>query len=398
MKLSMFSGLKSCIGKKIAEQVIDPSMVAIDIDTTPQKFANMMTAAATSAAKTAAKSAVTSIATSEATTSAVASIEKHIPIDSIPIVNLVGKEQRRLSIFEPRVITPPPHEEHQYLNLIRDIIDNGYQEPGRNGNTLVKFGHSMRFSLRNGVLPILTTKRVAWRVCFEELFWFIRGSTSNTELIDKNVHIWEANGSREFLDGRGLYEYEENDLGPIYGFQWRHFNAPYIDCHSDYSGQGIDQLAELIENLKHPITRTSRRLIMTAWNPCQLNMMALPPCHVLAQFHVREGRYLSCALYQRSGDVGLGVPFNIVSYSLLTHLLARHCGLEADEFVYFLGNCHIYESHIEPLKKQLEREPKEFPRIIIAEQKENIEDYNLDDIIWDTKYDSWGTVKMDMVA
>ena len=137
---------------------------------------------------------------------------------------------------------------------------------------------------------------------------------------------------------------------------------------------------------------------MTAWNPCQLNSMALPPCHVMAQFHVREGKYLSCALFQRSGDVGLGVPFNIASYSLLTHLLAHHCGLEPDEFVHFLGNCHIYEQHIEPLKTQLVREPKEFPKIRIANKRENIEDYSLEDIVWETKYDSWGAIKMEMVA
>ena len=290
------------------------------------------------------------------------------------------------------------HPEQQYLSLIRDIIDHGYMEKGRNGNTLVKFGHSMRFSLQDGTIPILTTKRVAWKTCFEELFWFIRGGTSNHELIAKNVHIWDANSSREFLDSRGLFHREENDLGPIYGFQWRHFNADYTNCHRSYKGEGIDQLAEIIKNLKNPETRTSRRLIMTAWNPCQLDAMALPPCHIMAQFHVHSDRYLSCALYQRSGDVGLGVPFNIASYSLLTHLLARHCGLEAYEFIHFIGNCHIYEPHIEPLKIQLTREPKNFPKIRIANEHENIEDYSLDDIVWETKYEYCDAIKMAMIA
>ena len=167
---------------------------------------------------------------------------------------------------------------------------------------------------------------------------------------------------------------------------------------NDYNGKGIDQLAEIIENLKNPETRTSRRLIMTAWNPCQLDNMALPPCHVMAQFHVRNGRYLSCALYQRSGDVGLGVPFNIASYSFLTHLIANHCGLEADEFVYFLGNCHIYEKHIEPLKTQLAREPKEFPRIRISTKRENMEDYSLEDVVWETKYEYLDAIKMEMIS
>ena len=302
-------------------------------------------------------------------------------------------------IEEDEIYHPsPPHEEHQYLNLIREIIANGSYETSRNGNTYTKFGHQMRFSLRDGKIPILTTKRVAWRVCFEELFWFIRGSTSNLELQAKKVHIWDANASRKFLDGRGLYDLNENDLGPIYGFQWRHFNAPYDKCEANYSGEGIDQLQYIIDQLKNPETRTSRRLVMTAWNPCQIQQMALPPCHVLAQFHVRDGKYLSCALYQRSGDVGLGVPFNIASYSLLTHILAKHCDLEADDFVHFLGNCHIYEQHIDALKMQLEKLPKKFPKITIREKRDNIEAYHLEDICWTTPYCSHEPIKMDMVA
>ena len=294
--------------------------------------------------------------------------------------------------------SPSPHEEIQYLRLVQDIIDHGSYEKSRNGNTYTTFGHHMRFSLKDGQIPILTTKRVAWRVCFEELFWFIRGSTSNTELNDKNVHIWDANASRDFLNSRGLFDRNENDLGPIYGFQWRHFNAHYENCNTDYTGEGIDQLQYIITQLKNPETRTSRRLVMTAWNPCQIDQMALPPCHIMAQFHVRDGKYLSCALYQRSGDVGLGVPFNIASYSMLTHILAKHCDLEADEFVHFLGNCHIYEQHVEALKTQLEKTPKEFPKISILKKHENIEDYHLDDIFWKTLYCSHIHIKMDMVA
>lgn len=314
----------------------------------------------------------------------------------------LNKESSKISVPKSSKIlnsTPIlPHEELQYLNLIRDILENGSYEKGRNGNTYTKFGHSMRFSLKDGIIPLLTTKKLAWRVCFEELFWFLRGSTSNFELQSKNVHIWDANASREFLDSRGLYFLEENDLGPIYGFQWRHFNADYTNHHKCYQGEGIDQLQEIIENLKNPETRSSRRLIMTAWNPCQLNGMALPPCHVMAQFHVREGKYLSCALFQRSGDVGLGVPFNIASYSLLTHILAKHCDLEADEFVHFLGNCHIYEQHIEPLRTQLLREPKEFPKISIENQYDSIEEYHLGDISWKTPYEYHPSIKMEMIA
>jgi thymidylate synthase len=288
--------------------------------------------------------------------------------------------------------------ECQYIQLIKDILEKGSMEAGRNGLTKSLFGNSMRFSLKDGILPLLTTKRVAWKTCFKELMWFVRGSTDNAELQKEGVHIWDDNSTREFLDGRGLNDRAENDLGPVYGHQWRHFNAPYENCHSDYTGKGIDQLSNIIDQLKDPTKRHSRRLVMSAWNPCQLDEMALPPCHILAQFNVRDNQYLSCALYQRSGDVGLGVPFNIASYSFLTHIIAKHCGLIADEFVYFLGNCHIYEEHLDVLREQILREPYEFPKISIKMTHENIEDYNIDDIVWESPYVSHTPLKMKMIA
>lgn len=288
--------------------------------------------------------------------------------------------------------------EQQYLDLVKEIIETGYIDHGRNGKTLAKFGHTMRFSLRDGTLPILTTKKVAYRSCFEELFWFIRGSTDNRELQEKKVYIWNGNSTRDFLDSRGLYERSVGDLGPVYGFQWRHFNATYTNSKADYTGKGIDQLQTIIDDLKNEDTRNSRRHIMTAWNPCQLDEMALPPCHMTCQFNVRDNQYLSCALFQRSNDIGLGAPFNIASYSLLTHILANHCGLIADEFVHFIGNCHIYEDHVDPLKFQLQREPMEFPKIEIKRTCENIEDYNIDDIEWKTPYVSHEAIKMRMSA
>jgi len=288
--------------------------------------------------------------------------------------------------------------ESQYTQLIKDILEKGSMESGRNGLTKSLFGYSMRFSLKDGSLPLLTTKRVAWKTCFKELMWFVRGSTDNAELQKEGVHIWDDNSTREFLDGRGLFDRDENDLGPVYGHQWRHFNAPYETCHTDYAGKGIDQLSNIIEQLKDPTKRQSRRLVMSAWNPCQLDEMALPPCHILIQFNVRDNQYLSCALYQRSGDVGLGVPFNIASYSFLTHIIAKHCGLIADEFVYFLGNCHIYEEHLEVLREQILREPYEFPKISINTIHEEIEDYIIDDIVWETPYVSHTPLKMKMVA
>jgi thymidylate synthase len=290
------------------------------------------------------------------------------------------------------------HAEKQYLQLIKDILDKGSFEDTRNGRTKALFGYSMRFSLNNGTIPLLTTKRVAWKTCFNELMWFVNGETNNAKLVDKKVNIWNANSTREFLDSRGLFNNEVNDLGPVYGHQWRHFNADYKDCHTDYSDKGIDQLQQVIDILKDPSQRSSRRIVLSAWNPCQIDKMALPPCHVLMQFHVRENKYLSCSLYQRSGDVGLGIPFNIASYSFLTHIIAKHCDLIADEFVHFIGNAHIYENHIDTLKQQILREPMEFPSIDIVNKHENINDYCIEDIEWITQYKHHETLKMEMSA
>lgn len=272
-----------------------------------------------------------------------------------------------------------PHDEYQYLRMIDTLIRAGDHVEGRNGNTLALCGGAMHFSLANGTLPLLTTKRVAWRTCLRELLWFLSGSTDNGVLGDKNVRIWDANASREYLDSRGLTDNAVGDLGPIYGHQWRHFNARYTTCKADYTGQGVDQIGQLVRQLRCPVGRTSRRLVLSAWNPCQLEEMALPPCHVLAQFHV-HGERLSCSLYQRSGDMGLGVPFNIASYAFLTHILAHHCGLEAHEFYYHLGNCHIYDNHVEALKEQIVRVPQAFPTVRVTGTHADPADYAETDI------------------
>ena len=287
------------------------------------------------------------------------------------------------------------HEENQYLNLIDDILKEGEIFEGRNGKTIAVFGSAMRFSLAENKIPFLTTKKLAWKTCLKELLWFIKGDTSNKRLNNENVHIWDGNSSRQFLDSRGLYNRDEGDLGPIYGFQWRHFNAEYINSETDYNNKGVDQLQYIIEQLKNPDTRNSRRLIMTAWNPCQINDMALPPCHVLCQFNVSNNQELSCSLYQRSGDVGLGVPFNIASYSFLTHLIAHHCDLKPKDFCYFLGNTHIYDDHINELQIQTQREPYTFPKLNIINKRNNIEDYEVSDfIILDYNYHE--NIKMKM--
>jgi thymidylate synthase len=288
-------------------------------------------------------------------------------------------------------------EEDQYLNLIKEILSRGTWEEGRNGRTKSIFGKSMRFSLANGKIPILTTKKTAWKTCLKELLWFISGKTSNKLLLDQGVHIWDGNASREFLDSRGLNHYEVNELGPIYGHQWRHFNAKWQGDAHDYSGEGVDQLQQIIDALKDPKQRTSRRLIMTAWNPLQLDEMALPPCHNFCQFNVHDGNKLSCMMVQRSCDFFLGIPFNIASYSLLTHLIAKHCGLEAYEFVHFMGNCHLYENAIDAAELQITREPFDFPTVTIKQVRENINDYQVDDFIINN-YQSHDAIKVEMVA
>jgi thymidylate synthase len=288
------------------------------------------------------------------------------------------------------------NEEKQYIDLLTNIINNGTWEEGRNGKTKSIFGNMMRFSLKDGTIPILTTKKTAWKTCLKELLWFIRGKTNNNILKDQKVHIWDGNSTPEFLKSRGLEHYSDGELGPIYGHQWRHFNAKW-EGDKDYTGEGVDQLQQIIDALKDPAQRTSRRLIMSAWNPQQLDEMALPPCHILCQFNVHDGNKLSCMMVQRSSDFALGIPFNVASYSLLTHLIAKHCGLEAYEFIHFMGNCHLYEDHIQPIKQQITREPYPFPTVSIKQIRENINDYQVQDFELHN-YQHHPEIKFQMVA
>jgi len=284
--------------------------------------------------------------------------------------------------------------ERQYLNAIRDIIETGDHQVGRNGNTFRKIGITMRFSLENGTLPLITTKKLAWRTCLKELLWFISGSTDNKTLQDQSVHIWDGNASIEAMQARGLSHYLPGDLGPIYGHQWRSFNAPYTHSGDDYAGKGVDQLADLVRRLKDPEERYSRRNLLLAWNPSQIDQMALPPCHVLSQFHVTQENKLTSSMYQRSGDMGLGIPFNIASYSLLTHLIAVHCNLEAHEFIHFIGDAHIYDDHVDILKEQIERTPALPPTVVVRPQV-CIDDYGVDDFSV-SGYRSQGKLEMEM--
>ena len=268
-------------------------------------------------------------------------------------------------------------EERNYLSLLTQVLREGEKRVTRSGNTFSMFGTKLSFNLENNKIPLLTTKKVFFRGIVEELVWFLRGCTDAKELDKKRVRIWNGNTSREFLDSLGL-DYPEGTCGPVYGFQWRHFNAPYKGAHADYTGKGVDQLAECIRLIKE--NPTSRRIFMSAWNPCQLPEMCLPCCHVSYQWYVDPiNKTLSCQMYQRSGDLFLGVPFNIVSTSLLTHMIAKITGLTAKEVHICIGDAHIYEDHLDAVQTQLQREPTPFPTLIINRDTEQIEDFQYED-------------------
>jgi len=271
-------------------------------------------------------------------------------------------------------------EEMQYINAMGNILLKGDKRETRNSTTISEFGIRMEFDLSNGKLPVMTTKKMAIKTVIKELLWFISGSTNNRDLQDVGVHIWDGNSSREYLDSHGFHDREEGDLGPIYGFQWRRSGAPYKGCNYDYSkdkcNQGVDQLKECIrEIIENP---SSRRMLVCAWNPTDIKMMALPPCHVLFQWYVSSTGGLSLQLYQRSGDFFLGVPFNIMSYSLLVHMVASITGTRPDKFIHIIGDSHIYSDHIDAIKEQLTRVPNEFPTVNIS-KKSSIDDFKLDD-------------------
>ncbi|KAK8938894.1 Bifunctional dihydrofolate reductase-thymidylate synthase [Platanthera zijinensis] len=286
------------------------------------------------------------------------------------------------------------HEEYTYLRLVQDIISYGAGKNDRTGTgTLSKFGCQMRFNLRRS-FPLLTTKRVFWRGVVEELLWIISGSTDAMVLQERGVHIWDGNSSRDYLDSAGLAHREEGDLGPIYGFQWRHFGAEYIDMHTDYTSKGFDQLSDVIEKIrKNP---DDRRIVLSAWNPSDLKKMALPPCHMFAQFYVENGE-LSCQMYQRSADMGLGVPFNIASYSLLTCMIAQVCNLVPGDFIHVIGDAHVYRTHVRPLLEQLQKQPKPFPILKINRTKMDINSFVSSDFTL-VGYDPHQKIEMKMAV
>lgn len=251
----------------------------------------------------------------------------------------------------------------QYLDLLQDIMDNGVDKLDRTGvGTRSVFGRQMRFDLSKG-FPLVTTKKVHLKSIIHELLWFIKGSTNIKYLQDNGVRIWN-----EWAD-------ENGDLGPVYGSQWRNWN-----------GEGIDQLEEVIDKLKH--NPNDRRMIVSAWNVGKIAEMRLPPCHMMFQFYV-AGNKLSCMLYQRSCDMFLGVPFNIASYALLTMMIAQVCGLEPGEFIHTLGDTHIYHNHFEQVREQLSRQPLPLPVMKLNPAVKNIDDFTYDDFTLEG-YESYG--------
>ena len=278
-----------------------------------------------------------------------------------------------------RDLSQPKHEEYQYLNLIQDLLNEGKLEEGRNGKTLRGVGAAMHFSLENGKIPVLTTKKTAWKTGTRELLWFIKGQTDNKILTDQGVGIWKGNTTAEFLETRGLDYEPGRSIGPMYGHQARFWNAAYTGCETDYTGQGIDQLQKVIDDLKNPETRNSRRHVVSVWNPEQLDQGVLNPCHILYQFVVTDGNKLSCLLLQRSVDTVLGCPLNILSYSILTCIIAKICDLEPYEFIHYGGDVHLYDDLIEIAKEQITREPYPFPTLEILNKRDDINDYVIED-------------------
>ena len=244
----------------------------------------------------------------------------------------------------------------QYHDLLKYVLENGTYKKDRTGvGTKSIFGYQMRFDLQEG-FPILTTKKIYWHGVVEELLWFLRAETNIKSLVEKNVHIWNA------------WAKKNGELGPIYGYQWRKW--PKENGH-------VDQIKNIIEEIKK--NPNSRRLVVNSWNVSQIDEMALPPCHTMFQFYVADNR-LSCQLYQRSADIFLGLPFNIASYSLLTHMIAQICDLEVGDFVHSIGDAHVYMDHLDQINEQLKRNSFELPKLKLNKEIKNIDDFKSEDI------------------
>jgi dihydrofolate reductase / thymidylate synthase len=292
------------------------------------------------------------------------------------------------------IYRPINRDEEQYLTLLKDILENGSERTDRTGvGTISKFGVRMEFDISKS-FPIITTRQISWKTILKELLWFISGSTDSTILEEKGVKIWLGNTSREFLDNRGLNNLPVGDIGAGYGHCWRHWGAEYSTCKKDYTGKGIDQLKNVINLIK--TDPTSRRIIMSAWNPSETNNIALPPCHILCQWYVNNGT-LDCQLYQRSGDMALGIPFNITSYSFLTFIIAKICNLQPGRFIHVIGDAHIYKNHYNGIQEQITRHPFQFPELIFNTEITDIDSISEKDFSI-KRYNSHAPIKMQMAT
>lgn len=290
-----------------------------------------------------------------------------------------------------------------YLNLLGETLETGNFREGRNGNTFSLFGKSIAYDLAKG-FPLLTTKTVSLPNIFKELMFFINGNTNTNLLKDQGVNIWNGNTNREFLDKVGLKNYVEGDMGPMYGFQWRHFDAEYSGCNSDYTGKGCDQLMNCINLIKND--PHSRRIVMTTFNPKQANQGCLYPCHgICIQFYVERDSKLSCLMLQRSGDLFLGIPYNIASYALLVHMICEVINndpnytkpkLTPGQLLITIGDVHIYESHQSQVVRQLLREPVEFPKLTFGRTVCDLTDFKLEDLVL-TNYNAYPNIPAKMV-
>ena len=297
----------------------------------------------------------------------------------------------------------------QYHDLLTDILENGESKDDRTGvGTISVFGRQLRFDLREG-FPAVTTKKLAWKACVGELLWFIEGSSDERRLAEithgdpeGKVTIWTPNALAPYWKPKATFE---GDLGRVYGVQWRHWNKYRVEKDMGPAHKGgtrlavdnieVDQLSNLIDGLKND--PNGRRHILSAWNVSELDQMALPPCHVMSQFYVNKKKELSCHMYQRSVDVFLGLPFNIASYALLTHLIAQVCDLKVGELIISTGDTHIYTNHVEQVNEQLSRESYPNPTLSLNKEIKDIDKFTISDIVL-TDYKSHGTIKAEMAV
>jgi thymidylate synthase len=288
--------------------------------------------------------------------------------------------------------------DEEYLSALQHVLETGEERCTRNSDTISSFGVTMKFDIRHE-FPLITTKRMYWKGILGELLWFIKGDTNAHRLSNNGIRIWNSNSSREFLDTVGLYNNPEGDCGPIYGFQWRRFNAKYNGCDATYSNsEGVDQLGMCIDLIKN--NPTSRRIFMSAWNPLQLSEMCLPPCHISYQFYVNNSNEISCSMYQRSGDMFLGIPFNIASTACLVYMMAHLTNKRPGKIIINIGDAHIYKEHIPAVLTQLSRKEVLFPSPtlqIVNRGQLNIDDYVMEDFIL-KNYISHDKIDCKMVA